>query len=46
MKFLNFFIKKTALHLAVEKNNVEIVQLLLKNKKIKVNIKDDIIIPS
>lgn len=34
---LNSFFNSTALHLAVENNNSEIVQLLLTNKKINVN---------
>lgn len=32
---------KTALHVAVEKKNVEIIELLLNNPKIKINIKDN-----
>ena len=36
-KILNLFFNSTALHFAVEKNNIEIVQLLLTNKKINVN---------
>ena len=32
---------KTPLHLAVERQNIEIVRLLLKNKNININIKDE-----
>ena len=35
---LYFSIQKTALHIAVEKGNVEIVQLLLMNDKLDTNI--------
>lgn len=35
---LYFFICKTALHTAVEKGNVEIVQLLLSRQEIDVNL--------
>ena len=35
---LYFNIQKTALHIAVEKGNVEIVQLLLMNEKLDINI--------
>lgn len=38
MKFLLCF-NKTALHIAVEKGNFEVVQLLLERKEIDVNIK-------
>lgn len=37
-------INKTALHLAVEKGNEEITQLLLANKKVNVNIETILII--
>lgn len=36
MKFIQI-IYKTALHIAIEKNNVEIVKLLISNKNINVN---------
>lgn len=39
IKFLFVFIHKTALHLAIEKENIEIIQLLLNNDKIDVNSK-------
>lgn len=42
MKFIIFFYK-TALIIAVEKNNAEIVRLLLSNKDIDVNIQCKII---
>lgn len=38
MKFKNYFINKTPLNIAVEKNNVEIVELLLKYRGINVNV--------
>lgn len=42
-KFYHFnFYGKTALHRAVEKENFEIIQLLLLNKEISVNITDEI----
>ena len=34
-------LKKTALHIAVENNNIEIIKLLLENKNIDVNVKDE-----
>ena len=37
------FNKRTALHLAVEKENIEIIKLLLENKKLIINAKDEII---
>ena len=37
-------IKKAALHLAVEKGNLEIVNLLLKNKKIDINAREKFIL--
>ena len=33
---------KTALHMAVEKENIEIIELLLSNPNIDINIKDKI----
>lgn len=33
---------KTALHIAVEKQNIEIIKLLLSNNNININIKNDI----
>lgn len=36
------FIYKTPLHIASEKNHLEIVQILLENKKIRVDVKDKI----
>lgn len=39
MKFFILFLNKTALHLAVERNNLDIVRLLLQNPQINVNIK-------
>lgn len=39
MEFRNFFfLNKTALHVAVEKGNIEIVELLLSNPNININI--------
>lgn len=38
MKFTIFLIFKTALILAIQSDNIEIVQLLMKNPKIDVNI--------
>ena len=38
MKFAHY-IHKTALHIAIEKGNIDIVQLLLTNEKIDVNQK-------
>lgn len=43
MKFQIYF-PETALHIAVEKNNIEIIKLLLQQKSINTNIKDDILI--
>lgn len=39
MKFINT-ISETALHYAIEKQNIEIVKLLLQNHNIDVNIKN------
>lgn len=39
MIFIVLFFHKTALHIAVENENVEIVKLLLNHPKIDVNIK-------
>lgn len=41
---LYFYFQKTALHIAVEKENVEIIQLLLSCGKIDVNIANKIFI--
>lgn len=38
MKFLDLFFDKSALHVAVEKENIEIVILLLSCSKIDVNL--------
>ena len=37
MKFFHLF-DKTALYLAIEKENIEIVKLLLSNEKVDINI--------
>ena len=37
MKF-DFYFQKAALHIAIEEENVEIIQLLLSNKDIDVNL--------
>lgn len=34
---LNYLLNKTALHIAIEKGNLEIVEMLLNNKNIDVN---------
>lgn len=39
MMFIVLFFHKTALHIAVENENAEIVKLLLNHPKIDVNIK-------
>ena len=39
MIFILNYIYKTALYLAVEKENIEIVKLLLANDKLDINIK-------
>lgn len=39
MKFLIFFFNRTALHIAVDKENKDIVQILLAYPEIDVNIK-------
>lgn len=44
MKFLFNDFQKTALHIAVKKENVDIITLLLANKDIDVNEKDEILI--
>ena len=44
MKLSILFLNKTALHLAVERNNLEIVRLLLQNPQINVNIKTILIL--
>ena len=44
MKFLLNDFQKTALHIAVKKENVDIITLLLANKDIDVNEKDEILI--
>lgn len=38
MKFINYFTNKTALCMAIEDGNVEIVKLLLSSDKINVNL--------
>ena len=38
MKLIGIF-QKTALHVAIEKGNIEIIRILLSNPKIDVNIK-------
>lgn len=43
MKFLVFF-DKTALHLAVEKENFDIINILLAHKTIDINVTDNITI--
>ena len=40
MEFIILFINKTALHIACEKGNLEIVQYLLSLKELDVNDKD------
>lgn len=43
MKFKKIvYVKRTALHLAVEKKNEEIIKLLLEHDGIDVNVKDSI----
>lgn len=42
LKKNNFY--KTAMHIAVEDNDVEIVRLLLANEKININMIDEIFI--
>lgn len=44
MKFPFNDFQKTALHIAVKKENVDIITLLLANKDIDVNEKDEILI--
>ena len=39
------FNKRTALHLAVEKENIEIIKLLLENKKLIINKGMDTLFP-
>ena len=39
MTFILNYIYKTALYLAVEKENIEIIELLLANDKLDINIK-------
>lgn len=42
-KFFNYIIdEKSALHIAVEKENIEVIKLLLNQKEINVNAKDEI----
>lgn len=41
MKFINN-IHNTPLHLAAKRKNIEIIKLLLSNKDININLKDDI----
>lgn len=39
MKFRNMLVHKTPLILAIEKENIEILKLLIANKNVDVNIK-------
>lgn len=36
-----FFNERTALHLAVENNNIDLIEILLQNEKIDINSKDE-----
>ena len=38
------FFHSTALHIAVNKRNIEIIETLLENKNIDINIKDQILL--
>ena len=38
------YIKSTALHIAVEKGNIEIIQSLVDHKGIDINIRDEIML--
>ena len=42
MKFKIQKFNKTALHIAVEKENIEMIRLLLSNSKINTKLRDDI----
>lgn len=42
MLFINLWILKTALHLAVERGNIDIIKALLANKNSDVNVEDSI----
>ena len=39
MKFSFFSFYKTPLHIAIEKENIDIIKLLLSNEKLNVNLK-------
>lgn len=39
-----YFFHSTALHIAVKKRNIEIIETLLENKNIDINIKDQILL--
>ena len=39
MKFVIFFVHKTAFHIAVEKGDVEMIKLLLNSERIDANLK-------
>lgn len=41
MKFTSYFYE-TALHMAIKRNNIEIIQILLEHEKIDINIKNSI----
>lgn len=40
MKFYIYFFQKTALYYAIEKENLEVIQLLLEYGKININLKN------
>lgn len=42
MKFQFVIFHKTSIHIAVEKENIEIIKLLLSHKKINLKVKDEI----
>lgn len=43
MKFIYILFNKTSLHIAVEKGNFQMVELLLTRKDIDINIKNEIL---